>query len=82
MKKELAANRQNLEEIGELLFELLTADISDVQRQTGWIIFERKLRQYYSKRRNNRYAIEKRGAQLDSLRSDPEKKTSKATPMK
>lgn len=60
MQKELLGNRQNLEEIGELLLELLTADISDVQRQTGWIIFERKLRQYYSKRRNNRFAMEKR----------------------
>ncbi len=80
MHKEPVANRQNLEEIGELLFELLTADISEVQRQMGWIIFERKLRQYYSKRRNRRSAIENQGLQLDSLRSDPEKKTSKATP--
>ncbi len=58
MQKEPAANRQNLEEIGELLFELLTADIPDVQRQMGWVIFERKLRQYYSKRRKNQFAIE------------------------
>ncbi|MCX5632804.1 MAG: hypothetical protein NTW93_03895 [Phycisphaerae bacterium] len=49
MRKELSASRQNLEEIGELLFELLTGDISEVQKQVGWIIFERKLRQYYSK---------------------------------
>jgi hypothetical protein len=51
MQKEPEANRQNLEEIGELLFELLTVDISEVQRQMGWVIFERKLRQYYSKRK-------------------------------
>jgi hypothetical protein len=80
-RKEPAVNRENLEEIGELLFELLTADISEVQRQMGWIIFERELRQYYSKRRNNRFAIEKLAGQLDSLRGDPEKITSKATPM-
>ncbi|MGA2916117.1 MAG: hypothetical protein ABSE89_08850 [Sedimentisphaerales bacterium] len=52
MQKELLGNRQNLEEIGELLFELLTADISEVQRQMGWVIFEKKLRQYYSKQKN------------------------------
>jgi len=51
MHKKLVPNRQNPEEIGELLFELLTADISKVQRQMGWVIFERKLRQYYSKRK-------------------------------
>ncbi len=50
MQKELG--QQNLQEIGELLFELLTADISEVQRRTGWIIFERKLRKYYSKQKN------------------------------
>lgn len=53
MQKEPEVNRQNLEEIGRLLFELLTADISGVQRQREWAIFEQKLRQYYSKRKNN-----------------------------
>ena len=57
MQKEPAANRQNLEEIERLLFELLTADISEVQRQTEWAIFEQKLRQYYSKRKNNQSVI-------------------------
>jgi hypothetical protein len=75
MHKEPVANRQNLEEIGELLFELLTVDILDVQRQTGWIIFERKLKQYYSKRRNNRFAIDKQSKpQLDSLRGNSRRK--------
>ena len=59
MQKETVSTRQNLDEIGELLVELLTADISEVQRQMGWVIFERKLRQYYFKRRKNRFAIEK-----------------------
>lgn len=57
MQKEPEVNRQNLEEIGRLLFELLTADISEVQRRTGWVIFEQKLRQYYSKRKNNQSVI-------------------------
>jgi len=56
-RKEPVANRQSLEEIGELLFELLTADISEIQREIGWMIFERKLRQYYSETENNKPLI-------------------------
>jgi hypothetical protein len=69
MQKEPAANRQNLEEIGELLFELLIADISEVQRQMGWVILERKLRQYYSKRKNNQPVISGQKSKVEEMDS-------------
>ncbi len=69
MQKEPEVNRQNLEEIGRLLFELLTADISEVQRQTGWVIFEQKLRQYYSKRKNNQSVISGQKSKVEEMDS-------------